>query len=588
MKLLPALFALALLTHLSLAASSFVTSSSYGLAVGENDVLVTWHLNYSTELKNLRLTLTFPLPPNSTMISVSDALGPISNYDVAESGDGPSVTLTARNGPDGGPIALDIQYRVSPFDTQKFGRLRITPSLCLAVTDYFSADVTLPEDAVLLSSSPKADYGKRTAHIGSEGECMVLAYMRGAQFEAAGGYQYVPYTHYDVFARNPSEKMRGEISSVDSLAGLLPTITGLDATYPRWVVIVAPSGILSPKGEAGLYRGAGIIYLLEDYNESFSPILAHETTHGFNGQVLGWNNGASFWFEEGTADYVAHLYTLEIGAKEADIFVRGSGYYSSPYSELADYYRTNNNTMESWNFSTLDSFSYDFSQFMIRAYVDSYGTDALRQAYACLGRISPETNVTTSDERNALVVGCMSRSAGNVSFESILYPSKALFNENERSFERYAGAIGSGTWKGAPKPLPASAYDLPPLPYEKESKDALDALSANFTSLSPFTSEQAIEFYNQALARSEQARTAYQEGEYRTALEDANYAAMLLQTAITVEQTDAQTRDVIAAINNQSPSGGNKPPKPSPLPSSCLPAFALAGTMLLASWRRFS
>ncbi len=585
MKLLPALFTFALLIHLSLAASSLVTTSNYGLALGENDVLITWHLNYSTgpKMQATTLTLTFPLPPNSTLISVSVALGLISKFDVAESGDGPLVRLTVRNGPDGGPIALEIQYRISPFETQKFGRLRITPALCLAETDRFSADVTLPEDSILLSSTPISSYGERTVHIGSEGECIVLAYLRGAQFEVAGGYQYIPYTHYDVFAPAPSEKMRGEISDADSLADLLPTITGLDATYPHWVVVVVPPDLLSLKGEAGLYLGAGVIYLLENYNESFAPHLVHETMHGFNGQVLGWNKGASFWFEEGTADYAAHLYTLESGAKDTDMFVRGSGYYSSPYSELADYYRTGDNRMEFWNFSTLDSFSYDYSQFIIRAYVYSYGTDALRQAYACLRTIAPGTNAGNYSERNNLVVGCMSRSAGNVSVESILYPGKALFMADERSFERYAGAIGSATWKGVPKPLPASAYDLPPLPYENESKDALATLSASIAATKPFTSQRALGLYQDALARYDQARTAYQQGDYHTAFQDASYATVLLQTAAAAEQANGGTGN-----GNQAPSGTNNPPQPSPAPGSCLPAFALAGTLLLASWRRFS
>ncbi|MFA6035467.1 MAG: hypothetical protein WC759_00730 [Candidatus Micrarchaeia archaeon] len=552
-------------------AASFVTTSHYDMALGEDDALVSWHLNYSTELKNLRLTLTLILPSNSTMLSASDSQGQITNYNFKKSADSPVLVITGKNGPEGGPIALDIEYRIAPFATQKFGRLRITQPLCLAITDHFSADITLPEDAVLITSTPKSSYGTRNAHISSLGDCIELSYLRGPQFEGAGGYSYVPFTHYDVFARNVDQKLRTEVSEVDSRASILPAITGLEAPYPRWTVLVAGDDLLPLESEAGLYTGAGIIYLREDYNNSLAPILAHETTHGFNSIVLQWTDGKSFWFEEGTADYAAHLSVLDIGIEDPDMFVKGSSYYSSSYSELADYYQSGDNRMESWDFSSLDSFSYDYSQFIIRAYVDAYGTDALKQAYACLGRIPPETNATTSAEINGLVLGCMSRSAGNVSFESILYPGKDVFAQNQRTFERYAAAIGSATWKGTAKPLPASAYDLPPLPNELESKAALDALSATFASLEPFTSESAASTYQDALARYKLAQSEYDARNYAQSLEHSNYASNLLSTAIIMQN--------IYSSQNGQPSGptdnGQPQRKSQPQAAACPPLRCL-------------
>jgi hypothetical protein len=579
MRLLRLLFVLLLALSPAFAAS-FVTTSHYDIAVGDDDVLVTWHLNYSTGLNNVRLTLTLLLPPNSTMLSASDSLGPITNYNFKQSADSPVLVLTARNGQEGGPIAMALEYRITPFPAQKFGRLRITQPLCLALTDSFSADITLPEDAVLITSAPQATYGTRIAHFSSQGQCIQLSYLRGPQFEGAGGYSYVPFTHYNVFTRNAGQKLRTDISELDSRANsLLPAITGLDAPYSRWTVIVAGSDAFPLEGEAGFYSGAGIIYLRENYNNSLAPVLAHETLHGFNSVVLPWNHGTSFWFEEGTADYAAHLASLDLGLEEPDIFVKGSSYYSSPYSDLANYYRTNNNTMESWDFSSLDSFSYDYSQFIMRAYIESYGTDALKQAYACLGRIPPKTNASTVAARNALVVGCMSRSAGNVSFESILYPGKDVFAKDERAFQRYAALLGSAKWKGSSKPLPASAYDLPPLPNETESKAALDALNASFASLKPLTYNQAEAMRQNALEFYNRSQYYYDNGNYDVSLSYSATAAAMLKNALALEDINANL-----VKSSQQPNNQAKPASS----GSCLPALALPALLLLASWRRLS
>jgi hypothetical protein len=573
------------------------TTSHYGIDVGDSDATVNWFLNYSTNLKNLRLTLSFFIPPNATLISVSDGLGEISSPTVMETPNGEEVTVTARNGPDGGPIALAIRYSVKHIIVHSYGRLRITTPLCLAVTNSSSADVTLPDGAVLLASSPAAKTGLQTASFLSVAECIKLSYML-ASGEGQGGYSHYATQHYEVFGRNIDAKLKGEIADLELQYSLFPTMTGLQPDYSKWVVVIVPKADLSSKGEAGSYNGGGLIYLLEEQQlesgeTGLAPILAHETVHGFNGGPFAWNHGSSFWFEEGTAEYGAHIASQLMGLRQGDFFVKGSPYYTSTYSDLADYYGSGSTRMETWDFSSLDQFSYDYSQFLIRAYVDAYGTDALRQSYDCLRRVPPDREVSGPAEVNSLVLDCMSKAAGGggvAAPDSILYPGRALFNSNERAFEHYAASIGAASWKGESKPLPKSAYDLPPLPYEAESQSALDSLSASYRTLQPFTSDDARAQYQSSFALYNDAQALHQQGSYRDSLAKAQLAHLYLNNALAAEvaykaaqaagQHDAQPGTYGNGTSTNQ--GGNGSSSRQVFP--CLPAYALVGLLALAAY----
>ena len=161
----PAFALLLLLSFLSLAAYGELvtkTTAHYGIDIQDEDAEVTWLLNYSTSVQNVKLTLTFVLPANATLISISDLHGPVLDYELTRKPDGDEVLLTTKNDGRGGPLSLTILYWVTDIAPERYGQLRISQPLCFAITDEASAEVTLPADSVLIASTPSAP-SRRTA-----------------------------------------------------------------------------------------------------------------------------------------------------------------------------------------------------------------------------------------------------------------------------------------------------------------------------------------------------------------------------------------------------------------------------------------
>ncbi len=574
-KIIPLLaLALLLLALPTFAAAEDViskTSAHYQAAINGEDAEVTWFLNYSVAVKSIKLTLTFDLPANATLLSISDVHGPITNYRLTQMPTGDEVKLETRNDGEFGPLALAIKYLITDFAQKKYGRLRITAPLCLASTDEVSVDVSLPPDSVLLASTPKASIGSNQVQFKWVDECIRLMYERGEAYEGSDGYFSYSTPHYAIFAPEISSKMKQELAEVEQSYGLLSEITGISAPYVKWVVVEAPDE-KNVKKEAGVYTGGGLIFIRPNaLDENIGPLVIHETMHGFDSAPLSWYAGEGFWFDEGMASYAAHLYSLANGIGEGDIFVKNSLFYSSSYDELADYYAKNSTRMETWDFATLDAFSYDYSQFIIRAYVHAHGTEALKQAYACLPR-TPDKNVTDAQKRNNYILTCLSLADSNASFESILYPGKDIFLTDKLAFERYASAIGAASWKGESKPLPNSAYDLPPLPYEREANESISALSAAIHENSDrFNSSQANLLFSKAISEYESAKNSYATGKYFEANLMALQAEVFLKMA---KQADA---DQVA---------GAAQPASSPFALPCSSGFALLAVLALAFRRR--
>jgi len=554
------------------------TTAHYDLTLQDEDAEVLWLLNYTTTAKNIKLTLTFDLPANATLLSISDLHGPILNYELTPHSFGDEVKLETMNDGEGGPLMLTIRLLLENFAPERYGQLRISYPLCLAITDESSADVTLSADAILIASEPRAEPGTRRAHFDSLDSCITLIYKRGAEFEGVDGYYHYSTEHYETFAQNITPRIRQEIVETESLYGMLSDITGIEPPYEKWTVIFTPDSGTSKK-EAGLYVGTSMMFIREDaMDEHLAPLIAHETMHGFNGDPLSWNEAGGFWFEEGMGTYASHLFSLELALEEPDFFVKNSDFYSSEYDELADYYRNDETYMETWDFETLDAFSYEYSQFIIRAYVDFYGTDALKQAYSCLPRV-PDT-VSDPQLRNFYVLNCLSLAAGNVTHESILYPLKGLFLTDEHAFSRHVARIGSASWVGESKPLPMSAYDLPPLPYEEEAAEALSTAKAELDAAPAFTSPDAQSLFSQAQSEYQSAAAYFEAERYRESIADSQRAVSLLQVAVEYEEQYASEIHLPEILTQADNSTVGLPTQE--FESLCVSSFILSALLLLA------
>ncbi|MFB6245590.1 MAG: hypothetical protein ABEJ03_04565 [Candidatus Nanohaloarchaea archaeon] len=148
---------------------------------------------------------------------------------------------------------------------------------------------------------------------------------------------------------------------------------------------------------AGQYVNATIVMRSDLENEE-APILAHETVHGLNQQLLGAGS-IDAWFDEGTARYVEYLTRKALSANNSDIRTRnvfgedtsytdyrnGRRYRYTLFSkgdrkDLWNYYSEDRNWMKNWSPERgRRDFGYAYSELIFRNHVSRNGS--IRELY---------------------------------------------------------------------------------------------------------------------------------------------------------------------------------------------------------------
>jgi hypothetical protein len=196
-----------------------------------------------------------------------------------------------------------------------------------------------------------------------------------------------------------------DLKVADEMFSLVTNITGMPKPYKRFPVVVLKDADfekqVQPWGSASHMRG-GLILLKNSvangpYNAS---TILHETTHGINAKVLKWNQVEATWFEEGTGSFIEYLANQKLGLKQGELF--GENKVIKQGSEriviksrgnkemLWDYYRQGKDFMYYWSPSddATRDFGYAFSELVIRYSIQKNGIDKIKEAYRKLSQVS--------------------------------------------------------------------------------------------------------------------------------------------------------------------------------------------------------
>lgn len=169
--------------------------------------------------------------------------------------------------------------------------------------------------------------------------------------------------------------------------------TGLVQEFERFPIAVLPDEVYDQQvneWSAGEYI-QGSIRMRESLDQSFIPVLAHETVHGLNDRELRWDRTGTTYFDEGTSMYVEFLVRNklynegDIDRKSSEVFGSEQTYtverdgeryrYRIPprgdKEELWDYYRNKDDDMKTWSPERHErrGFGYAYSQLMIQNFI---------------------------------------------------------------------------------------------------------------------------------------------------------------------------------------------------------------------------
>lgn len=373
----------------------------HSIKVQKDNALINTTLELKSERKVNYWRLSWIKPSNSEIISIEDSYGEIDDYEV----DGKNIKIITNKGDSRKEGEVKIRLEVKDLVKKEFKPLR-TISLNLAGFKNETSRVFLKTNGLLSGSYKagfKAYFSNKTTKLKGKGPL---------NFKVSFADKKPNYDNFLIFEDY-------NISLADNFYSYITAVTGTKPPFERFPIVVLPESEYNEKlnsWSAGMYKRGGIIFIRKSNMEkrTNTSLLIHEATHGFNEQVLRWDNTNVRWFDEGVAKYMEYLVNQKLGVVQAEIFGgttyfmrEGSNYRLSPRGtpeDLWNYYKENKSFMKEWTpyKDRNREFGYAFSELLIREYMKNNGYDSLRPVYNDLGEIKLSTNKTDLKNRRIL------------------------------------------------------------------------------------------------------------------------------------------------------------------------------------------
>jgi hypothetical protein len=443
------LFTLLLLLPLAVQAITVSTSfENYSGTLAEDGTISHFiEVGYSSPEPIRSLTLSYYVPTRAYNVTWHGDRGSITNANMTTYNSYYQLLhLSINFGVDESEYALNLSYNTAP-DIRAYGRL-VRATVCPFTTNVTSR-ITLPEGGVYLSSTPDMDFaGSPPSAELTIYDCISLVYLR----QTGTGYTLSSIGKNYLLVHTSQSSLRNVSQDITMAASFIPRIEselGLPFPFKHMAYVILPlqSTDILPWA-AGEYHAPGVVLVRPNATTyALAETIVHETTHAFNSQIPHVQ-GADNWFDEGMADYMEHQAFLEAGDYEEALFPENNPRAQTHLSDLRYYYGNNYTFMMEWDptnsaYDEWRNFGYAYSQLVIRAYVDEFGSGALRSTYACL--VVHGNSVIPQQEFTDLLTGCMSNSSGGADPEEFLNPGKSLLGD-EGAFADYIDRIGSSAF----------------------------------------------------------------------------------------------------------------------------------------------
>ncbi len=430
----------------------------YHIEIGENltvNVNLTFYYDTDEQPNTLRVTL----PPDSSLIYLGDELGEITDYRFMRVIQG-GKTITREN---------DFQFKThyQPSSMRTVNVLYQYPLDFVEAIYYYSESNLSPSDALIKNPEKtflqktgihplwdvpgvkktfeihfpqtfypyyasaemvepegiepaEIDTAKRTVKFSTNSWMRYLDVEFVADLEDPSRLKIGETEHY-IIASN-DEEANWFKKSVEPHYPVITQLTGLPSPYKKHLAIIdseppAPDLETMYKISHSLPRGG--IFLSGPF---YPAVVIHETTHVYL-EFLDKFNQTS-WFNEGSATYTQKL-MVDYDLK----FLH--------YHELKEIYETNHIFDEAWvpliNPEKYPVNYYMYSAFIIDAYIQEYGLEAMHKVYLQLKELSAKCESICYSHDDIIKV-MIEASGKPITEEDILYPHKKLFLTNKSLF----------------------------------------------------------------------------------------------------------------------------------------------------------
>jgi hypothetical protein len=389
------------LTILALASAFFLILSPVSLA----EVIHSIHIeNDSIQINSLLIlrsdrpidywNLSISLPHKSTLLNATDELGKV---DYSLNGNMLEIKTNSKKS---NVRIINISYA--------FYGLNKTKGLTYAQLNLFG----FVNDTTYAQVTPHIPYvfapNSQTQYLANETKAKTIGPMNIILTYGGEKESEHYFTNSDI-----------DLSEVEKLYPLIEGVTGLNVPVKFGVVVLPEAEYLDNYKDwsAGTFNGLILAKGSKNKNEVTTTII-HETVHGFNQFVLGWDATNVSWFDEGTAAYITSAAYRVLGDQQPELF--GSDkiwrdknliYTLRPKKtpeDLWDYYANNRNFMNYWSPQSDHEreFGYAYSELFIREYVKGNGS-ALQKVYNSLLAINK--TVYDKNEENKILFDILGR-----------------------------------------------------------------------------------------------------------------------------------------------------------------------------------
>jgi len=347
---------------------------------------------------------TFTLPPRSTIISISDSKGKITEYNFTDN----VISFETNSGGRREKEVVSVLFRSNDIVDTTYSPLK-RMNISLAAFGDQRPDLPDEKTFVTVNVNNIISYTSSLGFVSQEGESEVTFAGDGPASITLNFGRGEEYDHFILFGG-------ANISLVDNMYGIIPAVTGFVPKYKRFPVIVLDDEEYNTQvndwSEGQFSSGVILIRRSVVSEPTFPGVLLHEATHGFNEHALRWDNTRVTWFDEGVAQYVEFLANQQLRVREPEIFgdpvkwVEGFKVFTLPPrssgDELWNYYVTSMKFMEGWNpkESQTREFGYAFGELMVREFVMGGGN--LHEVFNDLFEI--EETIGDISQKNAVIL----------------------------------------------------------------------------------------------------------------------------------------------------------------------------------------
>lgn len=369
---------LQILTLLVIFSGTVSAGIHHEIDLGE-DVEVKTVLGLESDQPVNSWNVNYRIPENSQITEARDTQG-----ELELSSEGPELSFETNSGPSRTEEQVNLTYEVKQTVENRSGLKTYSLSFSGFENRKTTGEVTAEE--VLSWSFSRGFDASKNDDLRFKGEGPVNIAVNTGRGEESEYYSF----------------FGGEnLTDADEAFEISLGSVGFEPGFEKYPVVVGEG--MREEWVSGEYTNGKILLA----SGSEEPVLAHETVHAMNHQLLGWDRTNSAWFDEGVARHVEDLVRTKNEGRERtpELFGEEVSYreddkvYTLPSrgdrEELRNYYQNDEDFMKHWSPEKGNrEFGYAYSELIIKYHLKN--NQSLEEVYT---EIDPSQPISENQEK---------------------------------------------------------------------------------------------------------------------------------------------------------------------------------------------